>query len=466
MKKLKVLLESGIEDINRITKGKKWVEIYFHEDLDGVCTAIGMKKYLEEYGIKLKDCYTIQYGAAEFSAKKINTEPDVISALVDFSNKKIGFTIHIDHHTGHENTPKDSKTKTHFRISPSNAETISGVISPHDIFPPEDIKWINMIDSADFYNNNINADDLIISDPKFTNNTDENKKLMLLAVNRILLVYKNKNNLMTDTVKQADASIISLYQTIKRLSKNFSDINNINKNAKDYQKLLKNQNGISFNKENGLLVVNSLPHNSRIGSYDRYAVFKAYPDSLVKIQVFPTMIQISKNPFRQINMNVKNIVLSVLNKYKSSFQSIKIGIGKIKGISAHEATSDMIGFKYTDLLDTFEGKIEGLTPENEPRVKKLFNKVYSKLTDDDKDWLNNNFKVNIWDIIESETGGHDDIYNIGALSYITRDVENKLHLKQNLLNGLINAFSEELFKRKQKISEISKFKSLLNIKFI
>ena len=269
---------------------------------------------------------------------------------------------------------------------------------------------------------------------------------------------------MTDTVKQADASIISLYQTIKRLSKNFSDINNINKNAKDYQKLLKNQNGISFNKENGLLVVNSLPHNSRIGSYDRYAVFKAYPDSLVKIQVFPTMIQISKNPFRQINMNVKNIVLSVLNKYKSSFQSIKIGIGKIKGISAHEATSDMIGFKYTDLLDTFEGKIEGLTPENEPRVKKLFNKVYSKLTDDDKDWLNNNFKVNIWDIIESETGGHDDIYNIGALSYITRDVENKLHLKQNLLNGLINAFSEELFKRKQKISEVFIFKNKLNIK--
>ena len=43
----RLLNESGIRDINQLLKRYKKAKIYFHQDLDGVTTAIAMKKYLE-----------------------------------------------------------------------------------------------------------------------------------------------------------------------------------------------------------------------------------------------------------------------------------------------------------------------------------------------------------------------------------------------------------------------------------
>jgi hypothetical protein len=42
----KLIKESGIRDINKLAKRYPKAEIYFHQDLDGVTTAIAMKKYL------------------------------------------------------------------------------------------------------------------------------------------------------------------------------------------------------------------------------------------------------------------------------------------------------------------------------------------------------------------------------------------------------------------------------------
>ena len=47
----KLILESGIRDIKNIAKRYKKAKIYFHQDLDGVTTAIAMKNYLEQNGI-------------------------------------------------------------------------------------------------------------------------------------------------------------------------------------------------------------------------------------------------------------------------------------------------------------------------------------------------------------------------------------------------------------------------------
>lgn len=451
MDKLKTLLESGIRNINKITEGKKWVDIYFHEDLDGVTTAIGMKKYLEDYGIKLRNCYVIQY-STQYKVKKPSGEPDVITALVDFSNGNIGYTIHIDHHSGQKGVSPE--TVTHFRKAPSNVETISGVISPKDVFPPEDIKWINMIDSADFFKYGIKPDELIVSQPEFTDNTDDNKRKMLLATNRILLVYKNSNNLMVDTVKQAEPSIISLYQTVKKLSKNFPDIQNIDKNAQKFQKeLTQDQPGIKF-YDNGLLVVNSFSMERNIGAYDRYAMFKAYPDTVVKIQQFPGMIQITKNPFKKSVLNIQGITNSILAKYKKYLDPIRIGVAKIKGSNVFEEKPYQMGFKYKDLLNLYGGKIDGLTKDNEPKVKELLDKPYQTLSQEDKDWLNTNFTVSLWDLIEANSGGHPTIYNIAGLMNITNEMEEKTHIKEKLIKDLIKKFSGELEKITQPLTEI------------
>ena len=56
------LTETGIRNINALTATRKEAVMYFHMDLDGVTTAIGMKAYLERYGVKLVKCEKIQYG--------------------------------------------------------------------------------------------------------------------------------------------------------------------------------------------------------------------------------------------------------------------------------------------------------------------------------------------------------------------------------------------------------------------
>ena len=56
-----LLLESGIRGIKDLAKRYKKAKIYYHMDLDGVTTAIAMKNYLEQHGIKVVDAELIQY---------------------------------------------------------------------------------------------------------------------------------------------------------------------------------------------------------------------------------------------------------------------------------------------------------------------------------------------------------------------------------------------------------------------
>ena len=92
------LNESGIRDISALAKRYPKAEIYFHQDLDGVTTAIAMKKYLEGNGIDVVDAHIIQYGDKEFSVKKNDATGDIMPVLVDFAHGKPMFKIHTDHH--------------------------------------------------------------------------------------------------------------------------------------------------------------------------------------------------------------------------------------------------------------------------------------------------------------------------------------------------------------------------------
>ena len=47
----KIISESGIRDIRELSNRYKKAKIYFHQDLDGVTTAIAMRDYLESNGI-------------------------------------------------------------------------------------------------------------------------------------------------------------------------------------------------------------------------------------------------------------------------------------------------------------------------------------------------------------------------------------------------------------------------------
>jgi ABC-type uncharacterized transport system substrate-binding protein len=79
----RLIKESGIRDINNIAKRYKKAKIYFHQDLDGVTTAIAMKNYLEQHGIEVVDAEVIQYGDKEFAIKKPEGEGDVMPVTVN-----------------------------------------------------------------------------------------------------------------------------------------------------------------------------------------------------------------------------------------------------------------------------------------------------------------------------------------------------------------------------------------------
>ena len=140
-----LLNEGGIRDINKLAQRYPKAEIYFHQDLDGVVSALGMKNYLENYGIEVIGSHVIQYGDKEFSVKKPDASGDVMPVLVDFAHGKPIFKIHTDHHDSQAGVEDD--TATQFRGARSNVETISQTISPSDIFSNEDIMMINTVNS-------------------------------------------------------------------------------------------------------------------------------------------------------------------------------------------------------------------------------------------------------------------------------------------------------------------------------
>jgi len=155
----KIIKESGLRDIKALAKRYPKAKIYFHQDLDGVTTAIAMKKYLEDNGIDVVDSEVIQYGEKEFAVKKPDASGDVMPVLVDFAHGKPMFVIHTDHHDTQVGAEKDASKS--FRQARSNVETISQIISPKELFPSSDILLISTVDSADFAKHDITTKEVV-----------------------------------------------------------------------------------------------------------------------------------------------------------------------------------------------------------------------------------------------------------------------------------------------------------------
>ena len=188
----KVLNETGLRNIKDLADRYKKAKIYFHQDLDGVTTALAMKNYLENNGIEVVDSEIIQYGDKEFAVKKLDAQGDTMPVLVDFAHGKPMFVVHTDHHDSQ--TGVEGDTSTSFRPSRSNVATLSQVMSPTDIFPNEDITLISTVDSADFARFGLEPQDIMnfIFKLQKDKSLQQNKMALGLATNKLLLAYKNK----------------------------------------------------------------------------------------------------------------------------------------------------------------------------------------------------------------------------------------------------------------------------------
>ncbi len=345
--------EVGIRNIKSTIGDSDKCEIYFHKDLDGVCTAIAMKSFLKTYyRVDTVDTHIIQYGGLEFAIK--NGMEGTLKVIVDFAHSKPMFKIATDHHDRQVGAD-DTKSK-YFKPSRSNVEIVSGEISYSDVFLPTDIELIKTIDSANFLKWEIKPEDVQNSIFKFKRELsgEKNRFMMGFVVNRLLLAYKNKRiscksldgkrdhinkNFLECLVLDSSPSLYSIFNNIRHyinsaktsdklgvlakpedLMKNLSDYIERMKNykfveigdeAKEYDPTdwrhqsaissgSKISKGVHFDEESGIISQYGGGSMYQPGSYDRYVPFKNNPEANFICIVWPMgLIQVSCNPFKE-----------------------------------------------------------------------------------------------------------------------------------------------------------------------
>lgn len=420
--------ESGIRNINELSKRYKRAKIYFHQDLDGVTTALGMKSYLEQNGIEVVDSEIIQYGDKEFAIKKLEAEGDVMPVLVDFAHGKPMFVIHTDHHDTQAGV--EQGTATNFKSSRSNVETISQTISPKDIFPTEDINLISTVDSANYAQYDITPEEVMNYLFKVDRNKTlrQNKMMMGMVTNKLLLAFKNKPEFLENIVMNANPSLLSILNYIKSQikEKNYTDIDSLNKNKEDYVKSMKTNQNVKV--DDNIIVQYGGGSMFKPGSYDRYTPFRNNPEADFLVIAWPLgLVQASCNPFKKERalkgVNLGEIKDEVLNKWKSKLQDKDIPLSTIKWISESGKSfgEESVGFTYKDFNALYGEKFKKIDNGSEllKNIDQIMKKSFTDLTDDEMKVLDY-ITVNAWDLITSNSGGHKCITNISGLSYLGR----------------------------------------------
>lgn len=448
----KLLIETGIRNIRELSKRYDKAKIYFHQDLDGVTTAIAMKKYLEDNGIKVVDAEIIQYGDMEFSVKKPSARGDIMPVLVDFAHGKPMFIIHTDHHDTQVGAEKDASTS--FRQSRSNVETISQVISTSEIFPSDDIRMISTVDSADFIRMGVKPEQIMSyafdiekgmdTDNELGFNITKNKKAMALVTNKLLLAYKNKPKFLETLVLECSPSLINIYNTILQIvkEKGYATPEEMGFNRDNYIKAQKDNDKSKYYEEDKIIVQYGGGSMFKPGSYDRYVPFKNYPDADFIITLWPLgLMQSSCNPFKKDRslkgVNLGELKDEVLSKFEGELKEYKVPLNTIKyfGEKHKSFTKDSVGFTWSDLVAIYndtDGGIQGLDqiPNGAPEdytverwrdaIKSIMNKQYQNLTEREKRALTKIY-ISGWDLIKANSGGHKCITNISGLMYFGKD---------------------------------------------
>lgn len=454
------LNESGLRNIKEISKEYKEAWIYGHIDFDGVTSSIIMKYYLAQYGIKTSNWIPMQYGSQEYASSK--TPEGILGVLVDFSHGKLGFKIHTDHHQQQIQYPGQSKQ---FRHSKSNASTISSIISASDIMSKEDLKVIDMVDSAGYADEGLSIDEIknYVFNYKKDSSSKENQLKFGIVVNKLLLAYKNKPDYLKTIVMESNPSLLSMYNVMMRMinqhvsakDRGWSLPSVLQQNSENYQKnqeenIIKNGSvktidELSKGKNTviGNCVVQIGGGNMRkSGSYDRYTAFKLHPDCKYFIMIWDTigMMQVSTNnwnPDKVNDIDLGEIVLKQIfeGKYKPLLDKPKYDISILALKKCYEENilpeneSNAFGFNLNDFRALFEHDL--LVSEKQQKwLDTCMNYKPSQLTPNEKDTQKqreykfkcckflNTFKIPLSEIILKTSGGHKTITNLNGFSFL------------------------------------------------
>ena len=463
LKETILLKESGIRGIRELARRYPKAKIYFHQDLDGVTTALGMKNYLEQHGIEVVDAEVIQYGDKEWAIKKPEGNGEIMPVLVDFAHGKPMFEIHTDHHDTQAGAEETQSTS--FRSARSNVETISQTISPKEIFPAEDITLISTVDSANFTQYDISVDDVLSFLFKIDREVDlkRNKMLMGLVVNKLLLAFKNKPGFLEELVLECKPSLLNILLKIKSIMKRegFDKEDILTQNQKDYIQSMNKSENVTLN--DNILVQYGGGYMIPQGSYDRYTPFKNNPNADFLVIAWPVgLVQASCNPYKKDRalkgVNLGEIKDEVLEHFKSELSNQKVTFGDLKRNSEFKAKYNSVGFTFKDMMAIY-GDSPSLKIEGGNKLKEILSdisdRLYKNLSPKQKQLLERVY-VNGLDVIKANSGGHKCITNISGINYLYRNkkdsrldnISNELMPIANYTgdNKFLNDIKEKLLK--------------------
>lgn len=138
-------------------KGKigKKAAIYFHDDLDGIYSAIVMRNYLENNGFEI-----VAYGVVNYidGWKNVEIHDGLINVAVDYAENHPSMDVYIDHHGtqyGSENTD--------FAVKTATSSAYEGICYQLGI-PVDELVMasIDMVDSAKYPEYNLSFKDTMI----------------------------------------------------------------------------------------------------------------------------------------------------------------------------------------------------------------------------------------------------------------------------------------------------------------
>ena len=449
------LKESGLQNIRSLAKNYSKAIIYFHKDLDGVTSALAAKYYLKQYGIETIDCQQIQYGADEWAIQK--PQNGILPVLVDFAHGKPFMKIHTDHHSSQIAYQGSAQQ---FRHSRSNAETLSSVISTYDIFSQEDIRIINMVDSAGYRDENVSTDEMlqIMLKVDKSKNAWRNHIQMGMVVGKLLLTFKNKPNYLERIVMESKPSLISMYLTMIKIIKEHVDagekgwfgLEQIQKNSDSYRKQQEGNklrkgdiSSLEDMKSGQSMMINKCivqvggGYMSKSGMYDRYTAFRLYPESKYFLMLWDSfgMIQLSKNPWdkEQSDIHLGELVIngvidrfnvkSILNSDKNRISLLAIKLANEDKVTI-DNENDVIGYKFDDFAREYPKPLKHMSEKQQFLIKKYMDWTPSQfINGDEKDVkraidMLSRFYVPLYDIIKLQSGGHPAITNITGFGYL------------------------------------------------
>jgi len=458
----RLIKESGIRDINKLAKRYQMAKIYFHQDLDGVTTALAMKNYLENNGIKVVDAEIIQYGGKEFAIHKPELEDEargeIMPVLVDFAHGKPMFVIHTDHHDSQAGVEKD--TATNFKSSRSNVETISQSISPTDIFSQDDVETISMIDSADYAKYDITPEQVVqyLFKVDKTKGVKENKKMMGLVANKLLLAFKNKPGFLKKLVMDAKPSLQSILLNIKDImeKEGYASIEQLLKNQEYYIQSRK-EKGVNY--EDGIISQYGLGPTMKSGGYDRYTPFINHPDAEFLVTGLPMgMVQASCNPYKKERalkgVDLGEIKNEVLEKFRPELEKQRVTFGTLKRISEMDTDATSVGFTFKDFLAIY-GNSPSLRVDSTDLAIYGNSSLFKSIPAENRKGFNKT-SVNGYDVIMANSGGHKCITNISGINYLYSNAkfqEPEKRVRNSYVELLKDIQAEFVRVLKQKIEE-------------